>query len=173
MMYEIIALAWSVVSLIACVIGVVTPYWTYASKAGASAARGLWYNCDTGDSAAYCFSKLSSVPDYLHVVRAMELSGILLVGVCVGCGILKLILKQQDMLPKIAGVFVTAAGILMLIGTIVFAVNNVESSNSIVDFQFKLSAGFGLCTVAGVHALAAGVWYLIICCRHKVIELVL
>ena len=67
MMYEIIALAWSVVSLIACVIGVVTPYWTYASKAGASAARGLWYNCDTGDSTAYCFSKLSSGLYYIHI----------------------------------------------------------------------------------------------------------
>ena len=36
----------SSVSLIANIVGVVIPYWAYASQSDATAARGLWHRCD-------------------------------------------------------------------------------------------------------------------------------
>ena len=55
----------------------------------------------------------------------------------------------------------------MLIGILIFAVNFSDSSDILTEFHFKLSAGFGLCTGAGILAVAAAFVYLIICCREK------
>lgn len=170
MKLAILALVLSSISLVASIVGIVIPYWTYASNIGATAARGLWHRCDTRDEETiYCFSTYTTVPAYVQAVRAMELIGILLDIVAVCCGILKLVfMKDQDRLPKTAGVSAVAAGACLLIGIVIFAAKFVESSSDYVtDFHFKLSAGFGLCTAAGILALSAGLVYFITYCIKR------
>ena len=51
------------------------------------------------------------MPNYLHAVRALELLGMILVVLSIGCGVLRLLfLKERIMLPRIAGVAAISAG---------------------------------------------------------------
>ena len=54
---------------------------------------------------------LSTVPDWIKAVRAMEILGILIIGGAGLCGFLKLfVMKTQDVLPKLAAALAIAAG---------------------------------------------------------------
>ena len=51
------------------------------------------------------------VPVYVHAVRALEITGIALVAVALGCGVLKLLVwKDKKILAKFATGFSCAAG---------------------------------------------------------------
>ena len=51
------AIALSLISLVANIVGVAIPYWAYASQIDATAVRGLWHRCDIRDDveSIYCF----------------------------------------------------------------------------------------------------------------------
>ena len=56
---ELPALILNVVSLVASIVGIVIPYWEYASNDNTVSARGLWHQCDTKNQEVLdfdCFS---------------------------------------------------------------------------------------------------------------------
>lgn len=170
MKIQLSALILSTISLIMSIVGIVIPYWTYASNDGATSARGLWHGCDAGDRESIdCFSAYETVPTYIHAVRALELIGVAFDVFAILCGVVRLLFKKDNVkLLLTAGASIVAAGVFLLLGILVFVVNFVESSdNMLVAFHFGLSAGFGLCAGAGILSAIAGILYLIAYCRKQ------
>lgn len=139
-------------SLLINIVGLAIPYWTYISAAGGKQNFGLWSYCVSQAGNSDC----ASLPDVaidgaLQAVRAMEILGMLLILAALVCAVLKqFVMKDKVLLPKIGSGCAIAAGILMIIGTIIYATRDgVESSN--------LHAGFALCIIAGIAGIVGGV----------------
>ncbi|XP_053391518.1 uncharacterized protein LOC128554286 isoform X1 [Mercenaria mercenaria] len=163
-MLPLIGLGLAAASLLINIIGLAIPYWLYNSgtskifgrKVTAKAYQGLWSRCVSvsggGQSSSSCTSLSNEyLDDAYKATRAMEILGMLLILVALVVVLLKqFVMKDKAFLPKIGAGCAIFAGILMIIGTIIFAtMDGIESSN--------LHAGFALCIIAGVKGIAAGV----------------
>lgn len=141
------------IALLLSIIGLAIPYWySYDSSLfgiAYSVHSGLWQLCTEVRGFTTCrYYKESSLSDAFRAVRALEILGMLFMIGALICAILKqFVMKTQKSLAKVAGGVAILAGVLMIAGIIVYAtLVNVE----------RLHAGFGLCIVAGVFAIAAG-----------------
>lgn len=140
-------------SLLFNIVGLAIPYWTYVSVGDVAAYSGLWTVCaPVAADETVCTSFPSEGLDgAFKAVRAMEILGMLLILAALVCAVLKqFVMKDKVLLPKIGSGCAIAAGILMIIGTIIYATRDgVESSN--------LHAGFALCIIAGIAGIVGGV----------------
>ncbi|XP_045177032.1 uncharacterized protein LOC123537396 [Mercenaria mercenaria] len=139
-------------SLLLNIVGLAIPYWVYASVGDIKHYYGLWLRCASARGLTEC----AKIPDIVlndayKATRAMEILGMLLILAALVVVLLKqFVMKDKALLPKIGAGCAIFAGILMIIGTNIFAtIDRTESSN--------LHAGFALCIVAGVIGIAAGV----------------
>ncbi|XP_045207417.2 uncharacterized protein LOC123559557 [Mercenaria mercenaria] len=139
-------------SLLLNIVGLAIPYWVYSSAGEIKSYSGLWSLCLSALGQTEC-AKIPDIAlnDAYKATRAMEILGMLLILVALVVVLLKqFVMKDKALLPKLGAGCAIFAGILMIIGTIIFAtMDGIESSN--------LHAGFALCIIAGVIGIAAGV----------------
>ncbi|XP_052254343.1 uncharacterized protein LOC127860356 [Dreissena polymorpha] len=149
--FAIAGLVLSGLSAILDIAGLAIPYWTYVKDVSNA---GLWSACfSSGERPSVCASIGTAATGTLMAVRAMVVLGLLLMIGAVVCFLLqKFMMKDKVILTKVAAGLAIFAGILMLIGSVIYATSkelNAEGSS--------LHAGFALCIVAAVLGIAGGV----------------
>lgn len=163
-MSPLVGIGLAVASLVINIIGLAIPYWLYSSQSVAiltvtitsKTYQGLWSLCVSESGYGQSSSTCVSIPDALlddayKATRAMEILGMLVILAAVVCVLLKQFhMKDQALLPKIGAICAFVAGILMIIGTIIFATRDYVNSSD-------LHAGFALCIIAGIIGIVAGV----------------
>ncbi|XP_060574064.1 uncharacterized protein LOC132731811 [Ruditapes philippinarum] len=173
MLFDKIGLALLGLALILNIIGVAIPYWFYFSLTvqgeTGTASFGLWKTCGTategkgGASVSTCMSFDTidgfTVPKAFEAARALEILAILTTTAAIIVVCLKIFFKKENnRLLYIAAPIPFFAGLFVIIGAIVFVVDNevkkmVESANPLV--HFKPHASFGLSIVAGILNIVA------------------
>lgn len=139
-------------SLLFNIIGLAIPYWVYGSVGSLSSHIGLWQACTPVSTETVCFSiGNDDIDTAFRATRAMELMGMMTIAAAFACAILKqFAMKDRQILPKIGAVFSIVAGVLMIIGCVIFATSEG------IDVS-TLHAGFGLCVVAGALGIIGGI----------------
>lgn len=173
-MYGIIATVLSGLSVVLDIVGLAIPYWLYGidDDDGSIFYVGLWESCGRGaDIPEICMSFPGDVPGAIVATRALELSGMSLLVLALAVTLLKqFVFKDKIILAKVGSVWAVVAGLLMIIGTIVFATDSTIRTaghmSASLGLKLNLHAGFGLCIVAGVLALLSGIFMF----RNKVIS---
>lgn len=140
--------AFLVIALILCIVGEAIPYWYYARLGNVSIYFGLWKWCTTVESLSSCVSFLDG-GGAVNATRALEIIGIV-AGIAALC-VLR-IRKHLSHVNQIAGGMAIFAGILMLIGTIVFGTDDLQRLTP----ELNLHVGFALCVVAGILSIIGG-----------------
>ncbi|KAH3752870.1 uncharacterized protein LOC127848442 [Dreissena polymorpha] len=168
-------------SSIACVfntIGLAIPYWLAASKSEAgqsvSVNMGLWSVCVDAAGPVLtmdtCYAyddpyinDANSVPSVVLATRYIEIVASLMMCTSTIWGIIKTVLHTPTALyTKPSGVKCIIAGILALVGCILFATNSdIKTLVSTAGSGFHEHAGFAMCIVAGVLSLVSGVLYML------------
>ncbi|XP_045182227.2 uncharacterized protein LOC123540957 [Mercenaria mercenaria] len=164
-----------IVGLVLNIVGVAIPYWYYYSEAEkgvkASFYFGLWKLCvkaaGFGQEGSRClkfdeFNMKIILPTEMEAVRGLELTAIILIATSIVIAGLRVVMKKGDnKYLKVAGGIACAAGILMIVGAVVFSTSDqMKKLIPIVAIPFKLHAGFALCIVSGVCSLAAAVMFI-------------
>ncbi|XP_045208523.1 uncharacterized protein LOC123560394 [Mercenaria mercenaria] len=149
-MLGIIAIILSALSAILDIAGLAVPYWYSGTVLSLKAHFGLWKSC----ASSICAS-IPDAPGALNGTRACEILGMLLLFAALAAAVLKqFVMKDKPILTKLGGGCAIFGGVLMIIGTIIFA---TDSSLKLLGTGMHLHAGFGLCIVAGILALPAGI----------------
>jgi cytochrome bd-type quinol oxidase subunit 2 len=90
----------------------------------------------------------------------LEILGVILLAAAIGSYLLKvLVMKTQGLLHVVASILAGVAGILMIVGCILFGTSYEKDNFS--HNNMDLHAGFYLCVVAGVGSLVSAVLYII------------
>lgn len=155
-MHIIIAIVLCALSAIVDIIGLAIPYWCYVSGEGGSSYFGLWKSCLPVGGNSVCFS-LTTGTGTIAGTRALEILGMLLLFAALATALLKqFVLKDKPIILKIGAACAILGGVLMIVGTIVFATDSTLKFMR-TSAGMKLHAGFALCIVAGIFAFPAGV----------------
>ncbi|XP_060574083.1 claudin-1-like isoform X2 [Ruditapes philippinarum] len=173
MLFDKIGLALLGLALISNIIGVAIPYWFYFSLTvqgeTGSANFGLWKSCGsetTGKGGTFVTKCMNfdntdgfTVPTAFYAARALEILAILATTAAIIVVCMKIFFKKENnRLLYIAAPISIFASLFVIIGAIVFVVDNevkkmVESANPLV--HFKPHASFGLSIVAGILNIVA------------------
>ncbi|XP_052236873.1 uncharacterized protein LOC127848444 [Dreissena polymorpha] len=154
-------------SIIACVmniIGLAIPYWLEFSRseAGQSVSYnyGLWSMCAHEESFYKCaVFKSETVPDVFLQARYIEIAASILMFFSIIWGVVQTVLHTPKALfTKPSGVVCFIAGILALVGCIVFAANSFIKT---MMTGYHYHAGFAMCIIAGVLSLVSGILYML------------
>ncbi|KAH3733390.1 uncharacterized protein LOC127851491 [Dreissena polymorpha] len=166
-----------VLSVIACVIniiGLAIPYWRTCSMKlkefdfSVGSNYGLWIFCGYVDApnrsfrtcSAYDHPEITSSTNGILQARYIELVASILVVCSTIMGLVQTVSHTPKVLyTKPSGVMCIIAGILALVGCIVFATTNIQLQVS--TYACHYHAGFALCIVAGVMSLVSGVLYML------------
>ncbi|XP_053408555.1 uncharacterized protein LOC128559847 [Mercenaria mercenaria] len=152
-MLSFVGIGLSAASLLFNIIGLAIPYWNYKSIGEFKSYIGLWSTCSPQLGGETVCKKIQDegLDDAFKATRAMEILGMLLILAALVIVLLKqFVMKDKALLPKIAAGCAVFAGILMIIGTIIYATRDGTDSST-------LHAGFALCIIAGVIGIVAGV----------------
>ncbi|XP_045190966.2 uncharacterized protein LOC123547776 [Mercenaria mercenaria] len=175
-MFEKIGLCVSGLVLILNIVGVAIPYWFYSGSIhgvpGTSMNFGLWKSCAVmpetlhGPLISICKPiadiKGFPLPSEFKATRALEILAILatVAGAVVVC--LKMFVRKNDnRLLYAASPIPFIAGLLMIIGAVVFVADNKakKAIDSGFNTDIKPHAAFGLCIVSGILSFVAAVLY--------------
>ncbi|XP_052802491.1 uncharacterized protein LOC128232795 [Mya arenaria] len=164
-----------IVSSFACVlntVGLAIPYWLYASASNSGVSEeiyfGLWKLCikgqGSGQSISGCFGfdeRGLDLPTVIITTRAVEIIAVGLMFSATLWAAVKIALKRTVLYTKISGIKCIIAGVLAIVGCVLFAINDDVKNLLKNGQQVHLHAGFALCIVAGIASLVAGVIYII------------
>lgn len=154
-----------IVAVIVGIIGVAIPYWEHGSYLGLEIHSGLWKACGRYDNIFVRTSRICidipeiSISDSLKAVRALEILGIIFLGLSLVSGIFKLAVRKDKVaFFWLAGGLAIFSGVLMITGAIIYGVKTQHEIDP--GDMLHLHAGFGLCITAGCLAIIAGSLYL-------------
>ncbi|KAL3891061.1 hypothetical protein ACJMK2_003365 [Sinanodonta woodiana] len=136
------------------IVAIALPFWYYYDSPHGFGTTyfGLWMTCSKYASVSTECNSFTIVPSYFDTVRALEILGLLLVAGAGVLGFLKMYaIKDNSIIPLVAGGLAFVAGLFMIIGAIVFSNNTITSAET----GATLHAGFALAIVSGVVAFAA------------------
>ncbi|XP_045190965.2 uncharacterized protein LOC123547775 [Mercenaria mercenaria] len=184
-MYEKIGLCVTGLALILNIVGVAIPYWFYSGSIqgvpGTSIYFGLWKSCVANIQLSISsimpqsvhgpvISMCNSVddiegfllPSEFKATRALEILAILATAATAVVVCLKMFVRKNDnRLLYAASPIQFIAGLLMIIGAIVFVADNKakKAIDSGFNTDIKPHAAFGLCIVSGILSFVAAVLY--------------
>ncbi|KAL3890475.1 hypothetical protein ACJMK2_002757 [Sinanodonta woodiana] len=167
-----IAVGIACTSVVIGIISIALPYWCYLEKSDGPVTvkkhYGLWIYCE--ESTIYVKTKstcdsFALIPEFFEAVRMLEVIGLLFVLGAVVLGAIKSA-KENGTIQHLAGGLAALGGVLMISGTVVFALNIVGLVGPIETLRATygtdilpsniLHAGFALAIVSGVIALISG-----------------
>ncbi|XP_045182931.1 uncharacterized protein LOC123541471 [Mercenaria mercenaria] len=180
-MLAVIGIALNGLALILEVVGVIIPYWfiwsTSVHGLTASIKFGLWKCCT---EVPLLDSECTSLEDIIHpisnqirVTRGLEILSVLTTAMAGALAFLRVVTRKDNRrFVLAAGINAGIAGLLAIVGAVVFAVDNqvekyLEEHAFKGQTNLKLHSGFGLCIVSGILSFITAVLYILAFCSKS------